>query len=118
MTFTAMRPEVGFPKGREVSLWSVSPGFLVDFGFEGRPEGFVRVVGAEEIGMVHKEALLFLQAGGWCWFAWRVIDRREADALDAIIAACPESSPDTRPAPARIAQRRINHEPCGVNSGR
>ena len=29
-------------------------GFLVDFGFEGRPEGFVRVIGAEEIGMVHK----------------------------------------------------------------
>ena len=43
-----------------------------------------------------------------CWFAWRVIDvrraysltidRREADALDAILATCPESSPDTRPA--------------------
>ena len=40
-----------------------------------------------------------------CWFAWRVIDvrraygltidRREADALDAILATCPESSPDT-----------------------
>ena len=43
-----------------------------------------------------------------CWFAWRVIDirrgygltidRREADALEAILVACPESSPDTRPA--------------------
>ena len=43
-----------------------------------------------------------------CWFAWRVIDvrraygltidRREADALDAILVACPESSPDTQPA--------------------
>ena len=43
-----------------------------------------------------------------CWFAWRVIDvrraygltidRREADALDAILAACPESSPNTQPA--------------------
>ena len=40
-----------------------------------------------------------------CWFAWRVIDvrraynltidRREADALDAILETCPESSPDT-----------------------
>ena len=43
-----------------------------------------------------------------CWFAWRVIDirrvygltidRREARALDAILAACPESSPNTQPA--------------------
>ena len=43
-----------------------------------------------------------------CWFAWRVIDirraygltidRREVDGLNAILAACPESSPDTQPA--------------------
>ena len=43
-----------------------------------------------------------------CWFAWRVIDvrraysltidRHEADALDAILAACPESSPGMPPA--------------------
>ena len=43
-----------------------------------------------------------------CWFAWRVIDvrraynltidRREVDALDAILETCPESSPDTLPA--------------------
>ncbi len=43
-----------------------------------------------------------------CWFAWRVIDvrraygltidHREAAALDALLAACPESSPDTQPA--------------------
>ncbi len=42
-----------------------------------------------------------------CWFAWRAIDvrraygltidRREADALDAILAACSESSPYTQP---------------------
>ena len=42
-----------------------------------------------------------------CWFAWRVIevrraynltiDRREADALEAILTTCPESSPDTQP---------------------
>ena len=42
-----------------------------------------------------------------CWFAWRVIDvrltysltidRREADALDAILATCSESSPYTQP---------------------
>ena len=43
-----------------------------------------------------------------CWFAWRVIDvrraydltidRREANALEAILTVCPESSPDTPPA--------------------
>ena len=43
-----------------------------------------------------------------CWLAWRVIDvrraydltidRREADALDAILETCPESSPGTLPA--------------------
>ena len=43
-----------------------------------------------------------------CWFAWRVIDvrraydltidRREADALDAILAVCPVNSPSTSPA--------------------
>ena len=43
-----------------------------------------------------------------CWFAWRVIDvrraygltidRREATALDAILAACSDSSPNTQPA--------------------
>ena len=43
-----------------------------------------------------------------CWFAWRVIDirraydltidRREAAALDAILAACSESSSHTQPA--------------------
>ena len=58
MTFTAMRPLFGFSNGREVSLWSVSPGFLVDFGFEGSLEGFVRVVGAEKIRMAHEEAFL------------------------------------------------------------
>ena len=50
-----------------------------------------------------------------CWFAWRVIDvrraysltidRREADALDVILAACPESSPDTQPACPPLAGR-------------
>ena len=51
-----------------------------------------------------------------CWFAWRVIDvrraygltidRREADALDAILATCPESSPDARPACPHIRKER------------
>ena len=51
-----------------------------------------------------------------CWFAWRVIDvrraynltidRREADALDAILAACSDSSPDTQPACPNIQKKR------------
>ena len=42
-----------------------------------------------------------------CWFAWRVIDvrriygltldHREAGELDAILATCSDSSPDTQP---------------------
>ena len=34
------------------------PGFLVDLGFEGGLEGFVGVVGAEEVGVADEEALL------------------------------------------------------------
>ena len=51
-----------------------------------------------------------------CWFAWRVIDvrraygltidRREATALDAIIAACPDSSPYTQPTCPDIPKKR------------
>ncbi len=52
------------------------PGFLVDFGFEGRPEGFVRVVGAEEIGMAHEEALLVVVG----------IDEPAGDAVSAVTA--------------------------------
>ena len=51
-----------------------------------------------------------------CWFAWRVIDvrltysltidRREADALDAILATCSESSPYTQPDCLNIPKER------------
>ena len=51
-----------------------------------------------------------------CWFAWRVIDvrraygltidRREATALDAILAACSDSSLGTRPVCPNIPQER------------
>ena len=34
------------------------PGFPVDFGLESRPEGFVGVVGAEEVSVANEEALL------------------------------------------------------------
>ena len=49
-----------------------------------------------------KDAANWTPGENRCWFAWRVIDirraygltidRREVDALDAILAACPESS--------------------------
>ena len=48
MTFTAMRPDLGLGKGREVSLSSF-PGLFVDFGVEGSLQRFVGVVGAEEV---------------------------------------------------------------------
>ena len=51
-----------------------------------------------------KDAADWMPDESRCWFAWRVIDvrraygltidRREADALDAILAACPENFPD------------------------
>ena len=51
-----------------------------------------------------------------CWFAWRVIDvrriygltidRREAGALDAILAACSDSSPDTQLACPNIPKEK------------
>ena len=51
-----------------------------------------------------------------CWFAWRVIevrraygltiDRREATALDAILATCSDSSPYTQPACPDISRGR------------
>ena len=55
-----------------------------------------------------------------CWFAWRVvdvrraydltIDRREADALDAIFETCPESSTDTLPACPNFPTENKRHE--------
>ena len=57
---------------------------------------------------VAKDAADWTPEENKCWFAWRVIDvrraydltidRREADALDAILETCPESSLDTLPA--------------------
>ena len=52
------------------------PGFLVDFGFEGRPEGFVRVVCVEEVGMAHEEALLVVVG----------VDEPAGDTVSAVTA--------------------------------
>ena len=49
---------LGFGEGAGGVAVERFPGFPVDFGFERRPEGFVRVVGAKEIGVPHEEALL------------------------------------------------------------
>ena len=55
-----------------------------------------------------KDAADWMPDENRCWFAWRVIavrraygltvDRREADALDSILSACPLSYPDKPPA--------------------
>ena len=52
------------------------PGFPVDFGFEGGLEGFVRVVGAEEVSVAHEEAL-FVVVG---------IDEPAGDAVSVVAA--------------------------------
>ena len=52
------------------------PGFLVDFGFEGRLERLVRVVGAEEVGVADEEAL-FVVVG---------IDEPAGDAVGVVAA--------------------------------
>ena len=63
-----------------------------------------------------KDAANWTPGENRCWFAWRVIDirraygltidRREVDALDAILAACPESSLGTQPACPNIQKKR------------
>ena len=50
------------------------PGFLVDLGFERRPKGFVRVAGAQEVGVTDEEAL-FIIVG---------VDEPAGDAIGAV----------------------------------
>ena len=76
MTFTAMRPEVGLGKGRGGVAVEGFPGFLVDFGFQGGLEGFVGVVGAEEVGVAHEEAFLVVVG----------IDEPAGDAIGVVAA--------------------------------
>ena len=61
------------PGGVAVERFS---GFLVDLCFEVRLADFVRVVGAEEIGMAHEEALLVVVG----------IDEPAGDAVGAVTA--------------------------------
>ena len=76
MTLTAMRPEAGRSKGREVSLWRVLPGVAVDLGLEGGLERLVGVVGAQEVGVADEEALLVVVG----------VDEPAGDAVGAVAA--------------------------------
>ena len=58
MTLTAMRPEAGRSKGREVSLWRVSPASRSNLGLEGGLERLVGVVAAQDVGVAAEEAPL------------------------------------------------------------
>ena len=62
MTLTAIRPDSGLAKGREVSLWRGLPSLLVDFGLERGPQRLVGIVGAEEVCVAYEEAL-FVRSG-------------------------------------------------------
>ena len=76
MTLTAMRPDSGRSKGREISLWSVSQGLLVDLGLQRRLERLVGVIRSQEIGVADEEALLVIVG----------IDKPAGDALGAVAA--------------------------------
>ena len=58
MTLTAMRPDSGRGKGREVSLFSVSQASALISRLEGRLQRLVRIAGAEEVGVTDEKALL------------------------------------------------------------
>jgi hypothetical protein len=47
----------GFVEGAGGVAVEAAPGFLIDFGFEGSFEGFVWIVGSQEVGMADEEAL-------------------------------------------------------------
>ena len=57
MTLTAMRPDSGLSKGREVSLRSVSHASASDLRLERRLQRLVGIVRAQEIGVAYEEAL-------------------------------------------------------------
>ena len=69
-----MRPDSGRVNGCEVSLCRPGPGVCVDLCLEGGFQGFVRIVGAEEVGVAHEEALFVLVH----------VDKPAGDALGAV----------------------------------
>ena len=76
MTLTAMRPEVGLGKGREVSLWRVSQASWLISALRVVLRDFVGVVSPEEIGVAHEEAFLVVVG----------IDEPAGDAVGVVAA--------------------------------
>ena len=76
MTLTAMRPDCGRSKGREVPRLSVAQASASISAFRVVFQRFVRVVGAEKVGVADKEAL-FVVVG---------IDEPAGDAIGAVAA--------------------------------
>ena len=76
MTLTAMRPEAGRSKGRDVSLWERLPGVAVDFRLEGGLQRLVGIVGAQKVGVADEEALLVVVG----------VDEPAGDAVGAVAA--------------------------------
>ena len=74
MTLTAMRPEAGFGKGREVSLLRVAQASEVDLGLERRLQRLVGVVRAEEVGVADEKTLLVVVG----------VDEPAGDAVGAV----------------------------------
>ena len=70
---------LGFGKGAGSVTVERFPGFPVDIGFERRLEGFVRVVGAKEIGVPQEEALLVVVG----------VDEPTGDSVRAVAADLP-----------------------------
>ena len=73
---TAIRPDSGRGKGREVALCRVAPGVLVDLGAEGGLQGLVGVASAQEVGVADEEALLVVVG----------VDEPAGDALRPVAA--------------------------------
>ena len=76
MTLTAMRPDEGRSKGREVSLLSVDQASSLILGLEGGLERLVGIARAEEVGVADEEALLVVVG----------IDEPAGDAVGAVAA--------------------------------
>ena len=76
MTLTAMRPDLGLSKGREVSLLSVAQASSLISALRVVLRALVGVVGAEEVGVADEEALLVVVG----------VDEPAGDAVGAVAA--------------------------------
>ena len=76
MTFTAMRPDFGLSKGREVSLFSVAQASSLISALRVVLSASVGIVRAEEVGVADEEALLVVVG----------VDEPAGDAVGAVAA--------------------------------